>query len=209
MAQPRRRLYRPGVDLLRVRGAARRFPRRTRPVAGAAQGSPLQGEGILQTIAEVSVAFAGFTGVVVAFGRRPGQGGSSPDSHAFRAMLASSLQALLFAILPFLLAACGLAAPGLWRVASAVLLVGLAFGAFMDVRYARGTDRGQWTRFDRALGSLVPLGGGLAMVAQILNVTGAIARPFAPYLAGLLFFLVFSSAMFVRLLTAPNPGGPA
>ena len=39
----------------------------------------MQGEQILQTIAEVSVAFAGFTGVVLAFGRRSDRAWSPMD----------------------------------------------------------------------------------------------------------------------------------
>jgi hypothetical protein len=167
----------------------------------------VQGEGILQTIAEVSVAFAGFTGVVVAFGRRPGQDDSPINAHAFKAMLASSLQALIFAVLPFFAVACGAREPGLWRVASAFMLVGLAVGATMDVGFARRADRAEWTGFDRILEIGIAILGLAAIAAQALNVFGAVGRPFAPYLGGLLFFLCFSSAMFVRLLTAPHGSG--
>lgn len=165
----------------------------------------VQGEGILQTIAEISVAFAGFTGVVVAFGRRPQHGSGSIDAHAFKAMLAGSFQALFFSILPFLLAASGLSEPGLWRVASALMLLGLALGAAVDVRYARVADRTQWTRFDRVLPLVIPLFGITAIAALGANLFGMVERSFAPYLGGLVFFLFFSSIMFVRLLTAPQP----
>lgn len=164
----------------------------------------MQGAEILQTIAEVSVAFAGFTGVVVAFGRRPQQGSSAIDAHAFKAMLASSLQALLFSVLPFLLAASGLVEPVLWRLGCGLLLVGLAVGAFMDIRYAAQADRSEWIRFDRALQIVIPIFGAGALVAQALGVAGVVVRPFAAYLGGLLFLLFFSSVMFVRLLTAPD-----
>jgi hypothetical protein len=165
----------------------------------------LQGEGILQTIAELSVAFAGFTGVVVAFGRRPHQGESSINAHAFKAMLAASLQALLFSVLPFLLGASGLSEPRLWRVASAFMLLGLLAGAGVDVHFARQTDPGEWTRFDRAFRLLIPFFGLAAVIGQVFNLLGGVERPFAPYLGGLLFFLFFSSVMFVRLLTAQEP----
>lgn len=163
----------------------------------------LQGEGILQTIAELSVAFAGFTGVVVAFGRRPGRG-ASIDAHAFVAMLASSLQALLFSMLPFLMAAAGMTEPRLWRVGSACMLVGLALGASADLRYGWRADRSEWRGFDRGLAFVVPVLGLSAIGAQLLNVLGAVGRPFAAYLGGLLFFLTFSSGMFVRLLAASD-----
>lgn len=160
----------------------------------------MQGEGILETIAELSVAFAGFTGVVAAFGRRVGETGSALDAHAFKAMLASSLQALLFSVLPFLLSACGLEEPALWRAASGFMLAGLAIGGFEDFRYAARADRKDWTRIERALGIAILLAGVAATIAQIANALGAVQRSFAPYLGGLLFFLTFSSVWFVRLL---------
>jgi hypothetical protein len=176
-----------------------------RPAREAARAKALQGEEILQTIAEVSVAFAGFTGVVVAFGRRPQPGVSTVNAHAFKAMLASSLQALLFSVLPFLFAASGLSEPRLWRVASAFMLLGLLAGAAVDVYFARRTDPVEWTRFDRAFQVLIPLFGLAAVIGQLINLFGGVEHPFAPYLGGLLFFLFFSSVMFVRLLTAEEP----
>lgn len=164
----------------------------------------MQGDGILQTIAEVSVAYAGFSGVVVAFGRRVRPGGGTHDAHAFKAMLASSFQALFFAVLPFLLAASGIAEPELWRLGSGLMAAGILVGAAVDVGYFRSVDRSNWTGFDRVLQFLIPLLGVAALIALVFNLFGAVERPFAPYLAGLVYLLAFSSLMFVRLLLAPE-----
>lgn len=167
----------------------------------------MQGEGILQTIAEVSVAFTGFTGVVVVFGRGPRDGARIVNTVAFRGMLASSLQTLFFSVVPFLILAIGVAEPNLWRVGSAFMLVGMGVGAAADAYFFRRADRSHYTFFDRVLQALIPLIGGSALIAQVANVLGMIERTFAPYLGGLLFLLFFSSVMFVRLLRAPNGSG--
>jgi hypothetical protein len=164
----------------------------------------VQGADILETIAELSVAFAGFTGVVVAFGRRPHHQSSEIDAHAFRAMLAASLQALFFSVFPFLLAASGLEGSRLWRTSSALMLVGLAIGATIDVRFARRADRRSWATSDRILQFAIPAVGLAAGVAQLANVAGVVPTPFAAYLGGLLFFLLFSAVMFVRLVMASD-----
>ena len=92
-----------------------------------------------------------FTGVVVAFGRPMDASGSRIRRHAFLGLLAASLQALLFSLAPFLLAAVGMTEPTIWRVGSAGILVGQVLGAIGDLRFSGRTAQTEWTRFDRVV----------------------------------------------------------
>ena len=89
------------------------------------------------------------------------------------------------------------------------MLVGLVAGASVDISFERRADRTRWTRFDRVFQFLIPLFGIAAIIGQVFNLFGAVERSFAPYLGGLVFFLFFSSVMFVRLLTARERETPA
>lgn len=61
----------------------------------------MEGSDILQTIAEVSIALTGFTGIVVALGRRADDSISGFALIRFRILLVASLLALALALLPF------------------------------------------------------------------------------------------------------------
>jgi hypothetical protein len=167
----------------------------------------VQGEAILQTVAEISVAFAGFTGVVVAFGRHGEADAPRVEALAFKAMLASSLQVLLFSVLPFLLDAAGLSAAIVWRAGSGLMSLGLVAGAAVDVAHMRRVPTSELSSFDRVFRVAIPVLGAATLLAQLANLAGAVERGFAAYLGGLLYLLFFSSIMFVRLVTVPGSRG--
>jgi len=96
----------------------------------------MQYEAILLTLAEVSIAFAGFSGVVIVLGRRP----DSPNANAMRTlgMVMGALQAVVYSVLPLLFFESGLAPETSWRWACAVYGVGNGVGtAFFFSRLRR------------------------------------------------------------------------
>ena len=90
---------------------------------------------LLLTLAEVSVAFAGFSGVVAVFGRRDPSSWSFADRYRFLLLVESSLSLLLFCILPFGLSSLHITDESVWRAMSALVVSYLVLsGIFHIVR---------------------------------------------------------------------------
>ncbi|MEJ2132860.1 MAG: hypothetical protein P8Y95_14845, partial [Gammaproteobacteria bacterium] len=130
----------------------------------------MEGESILETIAEISVAFAGFTGVVAAFGRGSAAPWTLGDRLRFRVMLSTSLAALLFALLPFILFHLGVRGESLWTLSSVFLAAYLLGSAIVDMRVYRTRRTSNSSDSPSRLVAIVvgSLGFG-AMVMQCLN----------------------------------------
>ncbi len=75
----------------------------------------------LQTLAEISIAFAGFASIVVAFQRRDAESWTPPDALRYQMMLSSSLASLFFSILPIAIHYCGFSDQIVGRTSSALL----------------------------------------------------------------------------------------
>lgn len=172
----------------------------------------MQSADLLQTVAEVSIAFAGFTSVVAVLGRRATGEWAEIDRFRLSVMLSTSLAALLFALLPLVLA--GLRVPERlsWGLASAILA---AYVIFLGTSARRGIqrlppqDQSQIVR--PALWATWSLAAAVA-ACLLLNTTGMFFhREPGPYLLGLYFLLALSAFQFTRLLlvirrSGGNPG---
>ncbi len=80
---------------------------------------------LLSTLAEVSIVFAGLTGVVGMLGFRSDNPALHGQLYQIGAMIGFSLIAALFSILPLLLSAIGLPDTAVWRSSSLGLLAAL------------------------------------------------------------------------------------
>lgn len=164
----------------------------------------VEGESLLQTIAEISVAFAGFTGVVGAFGRSSGSAWSAGDRLRFNVMLGNSLAALLFALLPLIVYHLGSRDEAVWRISSLAFAIYLAGTAFFDIRLFR-SGRARPDASDRPSPTIAVLVGTLTFSAMIVQVLNALSigfhREVGAYLLGLAILLAVSSLMFIRLLS--------
>ena len=80
---------------------------------------------LLSTLAEVSIVFAGFTGVVGMLGFRSDSSEIHGQLYQIGAMIGFSLIAALFSIVPLLLGAIGLSDGTVWRASSVGLLAAL------------------------------------------------------------------------------------
>jgi hypothetical protein len=158
-------------------------------------------EGLLLTIAEISIGFAGFAGIVALFGRRAAGAWSAVDRIRFNALIGYALTSLFAALLPlaFYYVASDHVSP--WKASSAlfgVVLLGFCRRGIRATLEARASEdseaniRGGWIL------------AGLAALASALLFLNALGIVFqgngAPYLFAL--FLVLSGAgyFFSRLL---------
>lgn len=153
---------------------------------------------VLTVLAEIAIALAGFTGIVVAFRlQRPDE--FLPHEYVrLRYMLVVACVLLFFSLLPFLPHYFGLSESSVWIVSSGVMCVGLLLLGFMshlNTRRDPVLSKSRWT-ICYIVGSIV------FSAFALLNVFGV--GPPGPgfYLAGLGWLLFFSTSIFVRLILA-------
>ncbi len=165
---------------------------------------------LLLTIAEVSIAFAGFASIVAVLGRRDGGGWPTEDVDRFWVMIEYSLGALFFALIPFALFHLGVREPALWKLASALIAVFLlGYAEMVSRRLIRhrlaGTLRSHWL----SLGGMYAFCGGLVVLEGLNAFSTPFDQPFGIYLVGILWLLFGAGFMFVRLLSVIRPERPA
>jgi hypothetical protein len=161
----------------------------------------MQAADALTTLAQVSVAFAGFSGIVTAFRRRSPGEWSDLDRFRFRFMVEFSLATLALSMLPLFLVELGLSEPRAWTVASLVLGGGaLSYLARSALQLRRLLAAGE--QVSRTLAA-VSVAIGIAVAASAFgNAANLFSHPSGVYLAGVGGCLFVSSAMFARLLLA-------
>ena len=84
---------------------------------------------LLETTAEVSVAFAGFIGIFLVLATRDGRFPPA-DALSIRLIVICSVAPVFYAAVPLVLSSLGVSGPMLWRISSgAIGLAGVAFTA--------------------------------------------------------------------------------
>ena len=159
----------------------------------------------LLTLAEFSIALAGFTGVVVVFGSRPG-GWHPMDRYRVSIILWCSIGPAFLSLLPIGFGMFGLQGSALWRLCSLLFVlwgVGAARAAFLYFRQLDADSRSLQSDFmfwfNRS-------GIALALVVQALNSLGIWFGPGpGPYFLGLVFILFIASYVFARMVLV-RPG---
>ncbi len=160
----------------------------------------MEGADILLLIAEISVAFAGFAGIVTVIGRRAEGDWSEADCSRFWQMIEVSMLALLFSVLPFgfYYGKCPDACT--WGTCS--LLLAIAGGVQMT-RSARHTLKA--LRSDQSVSVSFTVTyvatGAAVLVVQVMNVIGVVFQhTLGAYLLGVLWQLFLACVLFWRLL---------
>jgi hypothetical protein len=158
----------------------------------------------LSALAEVSVAFAGFSGIVTAFRRRDPGVWSKLDRFRFRFMVEFSLATLALSLFPFFVSELGLSESMVWSLSSLLLGGGAFFYVIRSVaRLHPLVVAGE--PVSRRL-TLVSVAVGIGItVSAFLNAAGFFSQPSGVYLTGVGGCLFVSSAMFSRLLLASSP----
>jgi hypothetical protein len=161
----------------------------------------------LSVLAEVSVAFAGFSGIVTVFRRRNPGDWSPLDRFRFRFMVEFSLATLFLALAPFFASELGLSERGVWSLCSALLAVGggvyLGRASLRVVRLLAGGEPVSPGVAVLAFGI-----GVLVTLSALANTAGFFDHPAGVYLLGVGGCLFVSSVLFARLLLAGSPKLP-
>jgi len=161
----------------------------------------MQGSDVLTILAEIFVAFAGFTGIVATLGQRS-QGSWRPvDVLRFQGLLATSLAGLVFSVAPFGFHHAGVTGPVIWGSGSALMAIYIVWGFQKLIRAQvklRATEDRDYVPGVRLflLVIAVPV-----VISQILNALGlGLQHTFSGFLIGLMFAMIMCCAMFVLLL---------
>jgi len=149
----------------------------------------------LFTLAEISVAMAGFSAIVVLFRRLESGLWRAADADRLHGMVLHSMFAGFFCLLPPGVRVFTGEAPALWGISSAALGLQILSHLFVIVRLP-STTRAQGF----SIGS-----GALVALLQLANVLGvAFEQDFGPYLIGILWHVIQAGVLFLMLIWIPG-----
>ena len=154
---------------------------------------------LLLTLAEVSIAFVGFSALVFALRERRARAWSYVDSMAIRAPILIGLGALFLSLLPLFLGHTPLPEPLIWQLSSGALAITLlSLAAYYHWVRQRVAQTGEIRL--RSVPYLMRQSTAIVLVLlQLLNFLNA---PKAwPYLFGVAWLLIFGGLFFLRLFT--------
>lgn len=155
----------------------------------------------LRTIAEVAIAIAGFTGVVVVFGSRTRGEWTRLEADRLWLLLAQALLAALLAFVPILLHSGGLADQAVWRVSNgtfAIAFAALGSKILFGQGLARSSDhspRVQWWSYSTFTASTFIAIAQFAYSCGIVQARGAFL-----FLLALLWVVAMATTNFWQLL---------
>ena len=156
----------------------------------------MESASVLESIAEVAIALAGFGGIAAGLGHRARGTWSSDDRLRLMFLAGASLVVVFACFLPYVVFHLGFTAP--WRMASALFLLYPSVFLVYMLWYRR-----RWSspRFSQIATWLVLSSQILALSLLFAVALGyAEVRQFGFYLAAVLLVLFQSSLYFVRLL---------
>jgi hypothetical protein len=159
---------------------------------------------LLQTIAEVGAALAGFAGVISIFrGRLPG-----PEQlihvHSARNIIEVSLGAVLFSFAPPIVQGLGAGPILAWRISSGFAALALLLSSLFIIRrlrhLARAVANKSFLTFEPGLSIPASLIAAITLVLLSANALGLFERAPTVYVLSLLGPLVIAGMIFVRLI---------
>ncbi len=168
-------------------------------------GTDMQHSELLSTLAEVSIVFAGFTGVVGMLGFRSDNQRILGQMYQLGAMIGFSLIAAIFSLVPMLLSAVGLSDAAVWRSSSLGLLAALLGWSIVGTIRMRELRRSGYRTRRRVLAAVMNSLTVLVLLVLLANATGFLGArtegiyllcAFVPLLYAVFFFLrIFLSGM--------------
>ena len=148
-------------------------------------------------IAEVSAAFAGFSGIIAALGNTSAW--TEMELYRFQNLLGVSIGAVVLSLLPLLISAYGANDTWVWRIACSSVAI-FALG-FLALRYpvAARLQKDNPTRYSRQTGlTFVVVLTGVSLL-QLCGIFGLFSLGFAYYLTGLIAILFLAALQFAVL----------
>jgi hypothetical protein len=160
----------------------------------------LQGSEALFTIAEVLVALAASTGIILALTRDPEHWQPFDALRVFN-LLTSSLSGTFLALLPFGLHFAGVGSQEVWRVASGAMAVLCLVIAGFTIPMFRAQYHASRQSFRLWLVISLSVMGVLNLGAQILNGFAIVFHGvLSVFFGGLLWFVAYSALLFVFIV---------
>jgi hypothetical protein len=162
----------------------------------------------LQTIAEIAIAIAGFSGIAAVLGRGNDSQWSPEDAFRLRQLLQTSFQTVIFCFLPALMVAASLGADAVWAASSALWLLNAFILSISAIRGHRRIATSSGFEYERMyLPLVIPIvvAQPLLLLANVVSI-----REAWPYLAVAVTSLVIPFLLFLRLLSEVlRPGDDA
>ena len=161
----------------------------------------MDGEGSLQTLAEVSIALAGFGSLLVVLRRSPSSSWSESEGVDLLVVVGGGLLVLFFALSPLSFFHLGLSDPALWSLSSSLLAFALILAYLVVLQRRRRLLRaGFQPSYPRLSRVLVQLPLVLAAIL-VLNATDLlIPRGVGAYLLALDLLLAASAFPLIALV---------
>jgi len=154
----------------------------------------------LQTIAEISIAFAGFTGLIVALRKNDGPM-TAVHKYRLQILLTLAFGAMFLSLLPDLLGNYGFPPEHIWPLSSAVLSVYSVVFLYWWITSSRRIMQSypalfNWFAFSRmAAGHVLVVLLQLTVVFSLIRDIGA-----AAYISALIWYLLHAAQQFARML---------
>ena len=165
--------------------------------------------GSLQTISEIGVAIAGFSGLIVAFRRNTGPL-TYVEKYRLKVLLNLALGAMFLAFVPEIAHQLGVSPRRLWRLSGGVLAIySIVFIVWWLVASRRlmrlVPEIFHWSAFSRMAA------GHVIVILLQLGVTFALLDGYATgiYLLGLVWYLMHAAQQFTRMLFIQPKTGAA
>jgi hypothetical protein len=156
----------------------------------------------------VAAAFAGFSGIVAALGRRSPRDWSATARFRFANLLSLTVATSILAFLPVALAHFPISASTAWTSASFVLALFCVFFFTHIFRRFRAINAAQAGEIRRWMGVVWFGGMGGVAIAQLTAVAGFPQSLGAAYVAGILVLLTVSGLQFALLAFSSITDGP-
>ena len=156
---------------------------------------------LLLTIAEISVAFAGFASLASIFGRRSGHDDARVDAGRLLNMLTTSLTVTLLALVPFVLILLEIPTRWVWGISGGIGVV--AIFVFGPAVLRRTTLMKRYPGFSAARSYWNYTLTAVALAALVCCILGIPSeKPFAAYYGGLFALLAVSGSLFFSVIAS-------
>ena len=161
----------------------------------------------LNLLVEAAVAVAGFSGVVIVFGRRATGEWSPIERRRFLNLLLTSFTVLFLSLLALVLLHAGTSPATTWRIGSGLWSVIAIQRIVVTIRNYVRTPREDPQRESVMV---VTIAQGVSVIVVLLNLGNVLAlKEFWPFLTAQVWFFAAACYFFTRLLLSPGRGGRA